>query len=256
MRPLFLFIFYISLVWANDKPNKVESLVGLNAYENFSLYQSNYFIFGRHDLKLQFSFKYRLAKSVPLYLGFTQKMFWYVYDRSKPFKDINYVPETFYRVLDKNTDAFKALDIGHMHTSNGKKELESRSLDRVYLRANYLTRFDRHNLDFTLMIFKIYNTENTNRNIEDHMGYWEFKMALTDLIVHKTQNIDLEVRLFAGKKITNLSQGASQIGLIYNIASVNMNPAIYLQRYVGYAENLLEYNQRHSEYRLGLLLSY
>jgi outer membrane phospholipase A len=248
--------YYCSAIYADETKSKVESLVGLNDYENFSLYQSNYFIFGKHDLAMQFSFKYRLARSVPFYLGFTQKMFWSIYEDSKPFKDINYIPETFYRILDKNTEAFKALDLGYMHLSNGKKEFESRSLDRVFVRANYFTRFDRHNLDFNLMVFKIFNNDNSNQDIERYLGYWDLKMALTNLIIYNTESMDFEIRLFAGSKITDLSKGASQIGLIYNFASLNMNPAIYLQRYNGYAQNLVEYSQFHSEYRLGFLLSY
>jgi phospholipase A1 len=231
-------------------------MVGLNVNENFSQYNSNYFIFGQDDLKLQFSFKYRLSKPIPIYLGYTQNMFWNIYNGSQPFRDINYHPETFYRIIDKNNNAFKTLDIGYLHSSNGKKDTESRSLNRVFLRTNYITRFDRHNLNFNLMIFKIYNSDQMNNDIVNHIGYWDLKIAFTDLIVHKTESIDLEMRFYAGKRVTDLKNGAYQLGLIYNFASEYLNPAIYFQHFQGYSENLLEFNKRHSDNRLGILLSY
>lgn len=252
----YLFIADNLFAYVGDNDKKNESIAGLNKNENFSLYQSNYFIVGLNDLKLQFSVKYRIAKAIPLYLGFTQIMFWNIYDESKPFKDINYIPEAFYRLLDKKNDAFKTLDMGYLHTSNGKKGADSRSLDRIFLRANYLTNFNRHNLDLNLMMFYVYNKENTNEDIVDHMGYWDLKMTISDLIVYDKQSLDFEVSVFAGSKVINLNQGAYQFGLVYNFASSNMNPAIYLQMFNGYCENLLDYNKRHEEYRIGLLLSY
>jgi phospholipase A1 len=87
---IFFFIYYSE---ANDFEIKNESLVGLNEKATFSIYKPNYFIFGVHDLKLQISVKYRLSKSLPLFVGLTQTMFWEIYKKSLPFKDINYSPE-------------------------------------------------------------------------------------------------------------------------------------------------------------------
>lgn len=255
-----LFLFFLVFLhnsFANTSDNnKPESTIESNENGKFSFNQPTYFIFGLHDLKLQFSLKYKLTKSTPIYLGYSQAMFWSIYNESRPFKDINHMPEFFYRFLDEKDNSLKTLDMGYMHVSNGKGGIESRSLNKIFLRSNYLTTYNSHNLDFNLMVFSIYSVADTNKDIVDHMGYWDFKMVISDLIVYDNQRLDLEVRLFAGSKITDLSKGASQLGLIYHFASSYMNPAIYLQRFEGFAENLLEYNQRHSEYRLGLLLSY
>ncbi|MBF0362353.1 MAG: phospholipase A [Oligoflexia bacterium] len=247
---------YVNVISDDNMDKKNESIVGLIMSEKFSLYQPNYFIIGLNDLKMQFSFKYRFARAIPLYLGFSQLMFWSIYDKSKPFKEINYLPEAFYRFLDKKNNTFKTLDMGYLHLSNGKKGIESKSVDRVYLRANYISKLNRHNLDFNLMTYYSYNIEETNKDIVEHIGYWDLKISVSNLIVYENQNLDLELRLFAGSKLIDLNNGAYQIGLIYNFASSNMNPAIYLQIFQGYAENLLDYNQRHKEYRLGLVLSY
>lgn len=239
-----------------DLENKVTSIFGANANEKFSLHQPSYFIFGVNDLKLQFSFKYRLARSIPAYFGYRQTMFWNIYDGSKPFKDINFFPEFFYRLIDSQDESFKTLDMGYMHSSNGKKGTESRSADRLFARANYITKYDRHLIDFNLMVFHFYNRDELNKDIVHHMGYWDLKMAFSNLIINDKQTLDLELRLFAGSKGYDLDQGAYQVGLIYNFGSTNINPAIYFQRYEGYAESLLDYNKRHAEYRLGFMLSY
>ena len=51
------------------------------------------------EAKFQISFKRRLFEYewVPLYLGYTQKSFWQVYDgpKSRPFRENNYNPEMF-----------------------------------------------------------------------------------------------------------------------------------------------------------------
>ncbi|MDO9184312.1 MAG: phospholipase A [Bacteriovorax sp.] len=240
--------------YATDLKN--ENIYGSKENEKLSLYQPTYFIFGLNDLKLQFSFKYRLAKSIPLYFGLTQTMFWNIYEESKPFHDINYFPEVFYRLIDKENDAFKTLDMGYLHSSNGKKGDESRSADRIFIRTNYLTKFGRHDLDFNLMLFTIYNLDNTNLDLLDHIGFWDLKIGITKIIVHQKQSLDLELRFFAGSKVIDFKNGAYQVGLIYNLASANINPAIYLQRYEGYAEHLLDYKKRHSETRFGFLFSY
>jgi outer membrane phospholipase A len=234
---------------------KIESIAG-TFNDKFSLYNPTYFIFGRNDLKLQFSFKYRLAKSVPVYFGFTQTMFWNIYDGSKPFKDINYMPEIFYRLFDEKSDAFRTLDFGYLHTSNGRKDADSRSLDRVFARGIYITKMNRHHLIFNLMVFNIYNEDPTNKDITKRMGYWDLKATVTRIFVHENQSMDLELRAFAGSQLYDINKGAIQTGLIYNFGSENINPAIYFQTFHGYAENLLDYNKSHSEYRLGFLLSY
>lgn len=258
IKYIFLFLIFTPAAFAGDYVSEIknDTLYGTRANEKFSIYQPTYFIFGKDDLKLQFSFKYKLAKSIPLYFGLTQTMFWNIYDGSKPFKDINYFPETFYRFFDKKDNAFKTLDVGYMHSSNGKKDSDSRSVDRVFLRTNYLTHFKRHDLDFNLMLFNLYNPDPTNADIRDHLGFWDLKLSVTKLLIHEMQSLDLELRLFAGSKVFKLNQGAYQVGLNYNLGSANLNPSLYLQRYEGFAEHLLHYKQRHSEYRLGFLFAY
>lgn len=239
----------------NLTATKLDSIFGANPNENFSFYKPTYFIFGPNDLKLQFSFKYRIAKSFPIYFAYTQQMFWNIYDGSKPFRDINYNPEFFYRLFEHADNSLRTIDIGYLHSSNGKKDQDSRSFDRFFLRGNYLTKLDRHYMEFNLMLYKIFN-DNENKLATRNYGYWDLTLAFLDLIVHEKQSLDLELRAFAGTRGYDFNKGGQQVGLIYNTGSDNFNPSIYLQRYSGYGETLLDFNQKKTEYRLGLMLSY
>ena len=67
-----------------------------------TFHRSNYFIAGfSHEtqVKFQFSFKYDLWPSTSrhtVYLAYSQKSLWDLYDTSQPFRESNYAPEVFY----------------------------------------------------------------------------------------------------------------------------------------------------------------
>lgn len=242
-----------------DPPNKEvqeasKAIFGIDPKNKFSLHQPSYFIFGKENLKMQFSAKYRVAKNYNLYLGYTQVMLWDIYSQSAPFDDINYNPEIFYRLIEGDTKFIRSIDAGYLHTSNGEDGDKSRSMERVFLTTNIATNIGRNNLLGELRLQNIYSKSSGNKDIVDHMGFWEIKLIVTHVMVHETQRLDIEYRFFAGKSIVNLGRGGRELGLIYRLGSENFNPAFYLQYYSGYAETLLHYNSKISQVRLGLLL--
>ena len=180
-------------------------------------------------------------------------MFWSIYITSQPFKDINYNPEVFYRLVEGNTKNLSSLDLGFIQSSNGKEGLNSRSLNRLYLKANYATKINRHSFIGEFKFYDIITKEKSNYDIEKYLGHWDFTFHLTHLVVHEKQRLDLELRFFARDKILNLDKGGRSLGLIYNFESDNFNPSIYLQYYSGHAESLLGYNKISDQVRLGLL---
>ncbi len=229
-------------------------LFGTDPANKFSLYQPTYFIFGKDNLKLQFSAKYRVAKNYNLYLAFTQVMFWNIYEQSAPFDDINYNPEAFYRFFEHENNFLRSIDLGTMHTSNGEDGEKSRSINRVYLKTNIATTIGRHSLLGELKLQQTYSKDSLNEDIVDHIGYWDLKMIITHLLVWGTTRLDIEYRIFAGKDLINIGQGGRELGLLYNLGSENFNPTFYVQYYSGYAESLLHYNEKVSVVRGGLLL--
>jgi phospholipase A1 len=233
-----------------------DEVIGDKATDKLSFHAPFYFVLGDDDLKLQFSLKYRLLKNLPVYFAYGQLMFWKVYDESKPFEDVNYKPEIFYRLVDQPIRALRSIDLGYLHTSNGQAEENTRSLDRVYVRGSFLTNINERYLGLSLMVFNIYNEDDTNKDIVNYMGYWDLSVRLANVFKIDDQGIDLEIRTFAGSKIFDIDHGGYQTGLIYNFASRNFSPSLYLQRYEGFSEGLLSYNKRRTEYRLGFMLSY
>jgi phospholipase A1 len=242
-----------------EKPDKEvqeasKAIFGIDPKNKFSLYRPSYFIFGKENLKMQFSGKYRVAKSYNLYLGYTQTMFWNIYDNSAPFDDINYSPEIFYRLVEGDDKFIRSVDLGFQHKSNGEDGDRSRSMNSLFLKTNFASKINRHSILGELKLQNIYNKAESNKNIVRHMGYWELKLIFTHLLVHNTQRLDIEYLFFAGKSVVDFGKGGRELGLVYRLGSENFNPAFYLQYYSGYAETLLHYDQKISQVRLGLLL--
>lgn len=255
LKVIFLSHFICLQSFAIETNQQIIEKYGIVA-EKFTLHQPTYFIIGSEDAKMQFSFKYRLSLDAQLYLAYSQLMFWSIYEDSSPFYDVNFNPEIFYRLIDKEQNALATLDLGHMHLSNGQKEKFSRSLDRLYLRTNYVTKLRRHKLNFSLMIFHLFNEDDTNKDIVNHLGYWDLRVLFSNLLMFEKSEIGFELRTYAGSKLYDLDQGALQLGLIWSFKSESFNPAIYLQFFEGYSESLMGYDKSRTEYRLGLNLTF
>ncbi|MBC7539647.1 MAG: phospholipase A [Bacteriovorax sp.] len=223
----FLFcLILVNVARADEFEDATKMIFGNDSKNKFLYYHPTYFIFGKDDLKLQFSGKYRVANKFDLYLGYTQTMYWSIYYTSQPFKDINYNPELFYRIVDEKYQFLKSLDLGFIHSSNGKDGEASRSINRLYVKTNLATKIGRHHLIGDLMFYDIITKEKNNKEIRKNMGYWDFTFYLTDLIVHDTSRLNLEFRIFAGDKIFNVNKGGRSLGLIYHLGSDDFNPAL------------------------------
>lgn len=241
---------------AQDTENVAEQILGVNPKSKFSFHEPSYFIFGDDDLKLQFSFKYKLLKEQSLYFAYSQLMFWDIYEESKPFEDVNYKPEVFYRILEEETSPLKSLDFGYLHTSNGQKGEESRSLDRLFARANFTKKFHEQLLGASFRVQQIYNEDDTNKDIVNHLGYWELSLVYADMVLSENQRMNIHFRTYAGSQVFNVDQGAIETGLLYRRINSKFNPSIYYQWFEGYAESLIAYNKKRSEHRLGIMLSF
>lgn len=252
-----LFFFVISSsTFGRNVEKTAENIFGVDTLEKFSYYNPMYVVGGDDDLKLQFSFKYRLAKSWNFYFAYTQLMFWNVYDESKPFADVNYNPEVFYRLFEGWGDSFMNLDVGYIHSSNGREGLDSRSLDRVFVRSSFGAKIERNYIAVQVMAYQIYNEDETNRDIVNHLGYYSLGFFVSDIILMENEHIDLEAKAFAGSKLYDFDKGGYLLGLSYDFESSDFNPSIYLQRFEGFGESLDRYNIKRTEYRIGLLLSF
>jgi len=111
----------------------------------FTLHRPSYFVTGftkDTQVKFQFSFKYDLWPSTShhtVYLAYTQKSLWDLYDTSSPFRESNYAPEVFYAHYHSELHGqpnpgcgLFSEQLGIEHESNGELSDASRSWNRVF----------------------------------------------------------------------------------------------------------------------------
>lgn len=237
--------------------------------ENLATYKPMYFLYGGDPTvsKFQLSFKYRLfnpngdwAKSLPWLSGFhiayTQTSLWDMESISKPFKDSSYMPEVFWSTYDLGFEYPNWLDTlgfstGLQHESNGKGGSDSRSLNIAYVEP--LVRFALP-WDFYFTIApKVWTYVwdlSDNPDIADYRGHFDLRFTLG-----QQDGIQLTTNLRKGNAS---GKGSVQLDLTYPLSKLtNDNLGLYLQAqfFDGYAESLIDYDQRETSIRFGVGLS-
>lgn len=226
----------------------------------FSLYKDNYFTVGtalgqrptrtNSDVKFQISISQRLTRStLPwntyLFLFYTQKTFWNVFEKSMPMFDMNFNPGIGLTKPLFSTDRY----IGKVtllveHESNGRDSVQSRSWNRVSLAASIV-------VDDWLMVhgkiwLPIIDGEN-NRDILNYCGIWQNGVSI------RTPNRKFQWDLTMVKRRGwNLN-----FNTIFEFSwrvNKRSNQYIFVQYYNGYGENLLDYNVFHSRLRVGFVI--
>lgn len=225
----------------------------------FGLYKDNYFTVGttpfrkptstNSDVKFQISLSIRLTNAVLpwnsfLFLFYTQKTFWNVFQNSMPMHDLNFNPGIGWSkpFFNKGRYAGK-LTMLVEHESNGRDGLDSRSWNRVSFYGSTI-------IDDWLMVhakfwIPIIDGEN-NRDILKYCGIYQsgvvvttpnkkFSFGLT-MVKRSGWNLNFNTILKASWKVHEKS---------------NLN--LFAQYYNGYGESLLDYNQFHSRLRVGIV---
>lgn len=225
----------------------------------FSLFKDNYFIGGipigekitshNSDVKFQISVSQRLTKSkLPfdsyLFLQYTQKAFWNVYQASLPMRDLNFNPGIGlgHLIIRKNKYIGKAYVMVE-HESNGRDSIENRSWNKLTLGAAVLLN-KNWEVQFKGWIPVIDGKENDD--ILKYNGI--FQVAAN----YRTDNRRLNLGLILTKRLTWFSFN-TQVELSYKFNN-NENQYFFVQYYNGYGENLLEYNQFKSILRVGFVI--
>ncbi len=225
----------------------------------FGLYKDNYFTVGtaigetpnrlNSDVKFQISLAIRLTNStLPwgtyLYLFYTQKTFWNVFQESLPMRDMNFNPgvgltKPFYS---KNRYIGK-LSLILEHESNGRDGDASRSWNRVSLAGSAVVS------DWLMVHAKYWIPiidSGNNRDILHYAGLFQWGFELSSRNKRWQGGVTFVKR--AGK-LFNWNTIAEVSWLVDKKSNVNL----FAQYYNGYGENLLDYNQFHSRLRVGLV---
>jgi phospholipase A1 len=237
-----------------------------NAFlRNLSAYEPIYFLVGPSplDAKFQLSFKYHLftggegfAKKWPilsgLYFAYTQTSFWDLHSPSKPFTDSSFRPELFYRRhvtnlghAPKNADV--DVQFGIFHESNGKSGPDSRSLNAIYVKpAMTVPLRDHLILTVALEAWQYVGSLSDNPNIGDYRGH-----AALSAAIGNPDGLMLSSQLRGG--ITS-GKGNVSVDASYPLNALsfsNLDLYLYVQLYSGYGEDLLDYNKKDTQVRIG-----
>ncbi len=213
------------------------------------------------DLKFQFSMKHDLAdfdRYGSLWFGYTQLSFWQVYDaaNSRPFRENNYEPEFIYSV--RPNDLLTKLDInpsilnfGLVHQSNGQSNPRSRSWNRAYIQPGIERTFGGDRTVVLLLRWWQRISEDPatddNPDITDYLGHGDIELRYS-------QNNLWEATLIARSRSVQLDLSAPWTAwrLLTLASPGEHNTNIHLQYFSGYGESLIDYNQKHETWGVGL----
>lgn len=230
-------------------------------YESpMSMYHDNYFITGNQDAqtKFQVSAKYSILypSKIGLYAAYTQTSWWKLYDKSSPFYETNYQPETFLLFESANNfvNDVKLGPIDYIqlspiyHKSNGRDGEESRGMNLYYARTQ-LSFGEVYNVGVAVKIFDYYNVSRKNADIDSYIGHYEadvfLKIKSSD--VYLLDKEELHFKFGSGK-----DKGWFCAEVQARIITSYIQPKIFIQVYHGYAEWLINYNEKETSVRAGL----
>jgi phospholipase A1 len=217
-------------------------------------YKPIYFLMGNPYTKIELSFKTQIVRDVPVYLGYTQLMFWDLFISSPYFYDIDYNPLVWYR-LSFNSSTHQWIDlIPFEHESNGKGGAEERSWNRVALAYHQSNRIgERMKLTWDLKAWvPIYYNPN-NPDLAQYRGLWEVDLALQDFLGRFFDFNDVIFRLYpGGDSLTNPLHGGQELTLRLRSEHRAFLPLFVAQLFHGYGEYLQNYQYEHWGVRAGL----
>ncbi len=251
----------------NDHRRLFGSFLGIEPYkENYLLpYSHSFRARGeekQHEAKFQISFKTLLSSNIfgtplDLYLAYTQRSFWQVYDGedSRPFRESNYEPEMFFSYpleIPLFGGVIEQLYFGLNHESNGKDVQKSRSWNRAFIGAVY------NNGGFFLALKgwyrfkeskKLYANDprgDDNPRIERYLGHGEMKVGY----FHAPHLITATLR-------NNLNVRGNNRGSILLDYSYPLQRSIhaYVQYFNGYGESLIDYDRSVERVGIGMIFT-
>lgn len=226
----------------------------------FGLYKDNYFTVGvpvgpkitrnNSDVKFQISIAQRLTKStLPwntyLFLTYTQKNIWRVFENSLPMRDMNFNPGIGIAKPIFSKDRYVGkIALMLEHESNGRDSIWSRSWNRVSLSGSVM-------IDDWLMVhakFWIPIIDGMhNKDILKYAGIWQNGVAVTTPDKKFGWAITLVKRAGWNLNFNTIFEFNWRV-------HKQSNQYIFLQYYNGYGENLLDFKEFRSQLRVGIVI--
>jgi phospholipase A1 len=223
----------------------------------------------RNELKFQVSFKTEIVSrqafdrlgvtplldrigvdSVRLWLGYTQRMNWQVYNarNSRLLRETNYEPEAILTFGTGNEgNGFKLFNLGLVHQSNGLEVPESRGWDRVYAQGGW--EWDR--LSMLARVWHRFPDSvglDDNPDIKDYVGRGELVTR------YQTSGGYVSSLLLRHTLRASQSRGFAQLDWATPLLGWLGAARLHLQLTTGYGETLIDYN--HKQTTLGVGVSF
>ena len=211
--------------------------------------------------------KYQISVKLPLfieedaasglYLGFTAKSYWQVYntDVSKPFRATNYEPEIYY-AWDNEISIlgfkFNQLQLGFNHQSNGRSNELSRSWNRLFASALFSD-------DASFYYFKAWYRlpEDEKETITSAQG--DDNPDITRFL----GNVELGygtnwgdfniVGLLRNNLRSSENKGSLELSISYPLTA---HYDVLFQYFNGYGDSLIDYNRHQQRLGLGIQLKF
>jgi len=201
------------------------------------------------EATMQFSFKTKLAQRIfgrgSLWLGYTQKSYWQVYNAeySRPFRETNYEPEIIFNHPVKfDFLKMKMLGFAFNHQSNGREGHKfSRSWNRFILHAGF------ENNQWSLVVRTWFAAEiNENPDIEDYMGRGSV------LFNYRINKHLLTLKAQHSLRFGEDNHGSVELDWTFPIYK---NLKGYGQFFHGYGDAMIDYNQIHTIGGIGIVFA-
>ncbi|SHG28244.1 phospholipase A1 [Salegentibacter echinorum] len=227
----------------------------------FSIHKDNYFISGiptntevskkTADAKYQISFKQLLTRNtLPLdsylYLTYTQKAFWNIYEFSSPFQEINFNPGIgLGKAIYKEDDQLAGLAAIELeHESNGRDSIYSRSWNRVTF--SYHTSISPKTV-LSVKAWVPFKYKDGNPELLEYVGPGEVNLS------HEFKPDKLVFNLMIRKGLNWEWKGAIRSRLYYRPFEAS-SLYLMLEWYSGHAESLIDYSEFKSIVRFGFVI--
>ncbi len=225
----------------------------------FGLYKDNYFVAGttpfhkptatNSDVKFQISLAVRLTdKVLPwdsfLFLMYTQKTFWNVFENSMPMHDMNFNPGIGWSKPFFNKDRYVGkLTLMLEHESNGRDSIQSRSWNKISLSGS--TVINEWLMVHAKFWIPIIDGQN-NKDILKYCGIYQSGVVISTPDKRWTWGLTWVKRSGFNLNFNTIWEVSWRVS---NKANLNL----YAQYYNGYGEGLLDYKQFHSMLRVGII---
>lgn len=213
------------------------------------------------EAKYQISVKLPLYKEQDnnsgLYLGFTIKSYWQVYnnDVSKPFRATDYEPEIYYTWQDEVSVLgfkFNELQLGFIHQSNGQSNVLSRSWNRLFASALFSNDSSFYYLKAWYRIPEDEKETPTSAQGDDNPDITRFLGNIE--LGYGTSYGDFDfVALVRNNLRTSENKGSFELGITYPLTE---NYDVLFQYFNGYGDSLIEYNRSQQRFGLGIQLKF